>query len=243
MALIIESKNVLLPDADISAIPIYIICFNQLTYLKKLINFLEAKGYKNINIIDNKSSYPPLLEYLKNTKHKVHYMDKNYGHKVFWESGKFNKVIETQYYVVTDPDILPTENCPDDFMEVFLRLLQEYPLAIKVGFALKIDDLPDWYARKKDAIAFEKSFWCGKKTKKSLEIYDTCIDTTFALYRPGFLYKTQFFRAIRVGGEYASRHLPWYRNSSEKDEEYEFYKNTASGCAGWINDNAYVLPK
>ena len=50
-----------IPDAK--QIPIVINNFNRLGYLKRLIASLESRGYKNIHIIDNNSTYPPLLEY------------------------------------------------------------------------------------------------------------------------------------------------------------------------------------
>ena len=50
---------------DFRKIPIIINNFNRLTYLKDLIFFLEKNGYVNIVVIDNASTYPPLLEYYK----------------------------------------------------------------------------------------------------------------------------------------------------------------------------------
>lgn len=48
-------------------IPIIIISFNQYFYLKQLVDFLIQNKYTNIVIVDNNSSYPPLLKYfLKN---------------------------------------------------------------------------------------------------------------------------------------------------------------------------------
>ena len=44
-------------------IPIIINNYNRLEMLTKLIHSLESKGYHNLYIIDNQSTYPPLLEY------------------------------------------------------------------------------------------------------------------------------------------------------------------------------------
>lgn len=68
-------------------IPFIIINFNQLFYLQKLVNFAISRGFKKIIIIDNVSTYPPLLEYYKEIRSKVtiERMDKNYGHMVFFE--------------------------------------------------------------------------------------------------------------------------------------------------------------
>ena len=52
-------------NKDYKSIPIIIISFNQLEYLKKLITFLKERHFKNIVIIDNMSIYKPLLDYYK----------------------------------------------------------------------------------------------------------------------------------------------------------------------------------
>ena len=80
---------------------------------------MESCGYKNIHLIDNCSTYPPLLKYLSATHHHVHRMDRNYGYMVFYESGKFDDVIQNQYYVLTDPDIVPGDDCPEKFHGCF----------------------------------------------------------------------------------------------------------------------------
>ncbi|MCL2062985.1 MAG: hypothetical protein FWG98_01240 [Candidatus Cloacimonetes bacterium] len=87
-------------------IPIYIIVYNQLNFLEIQINNLEKLGYHNIHFIDNASTYQPLLNYLQKTKHTVHRMDKNYGYKVFTNSGYFDDIIRKDYYVLSDPDII-----------------------------------------------------------------------------------------------------------------------------------------
>ena len=43
--------------------PIFIQNFNQVSYLRRLIGWLDARGYQNICVIDNNSSYPPLLRF------------------------------------------------------------------------------------------------------------------------------------------------------------------------------------
>ena len=52
-------------------IPILIICRDRLECLKKLVMALEARGCKNIILIDNASTYEPLLEYYKTLSHKI----------------------------------------------------------------------------------------------------------------------------------------------------------------------------
>src|SRR5690606_24471253 len=70
-----------------NSIPVIIINFNQLHNLKNLVSFFLSRKIENIVIIDNKSDYPPLLEYYKTIQSevKVELMSENHGHTVFFE--------------------------------------------------------------------------------------------------------------------------------------------------------------
>ena len=161
-------------------IPIIINNFNRLEYPLALIKWLEWAGMTNIIILDNDSTYPPLLKYYKTCPHRVILLGKNLGYMALWESEFFNEFSQ-DFYIYTDPDVLPIEECPKDFIEVFLRILAENADIKKVGFSLKIDDLPDHFAKKEEIIAIESKYW---QKKRSDLAYDAPIDTTFALYRP-----------------------------------------------------------
>lgn len=212
-------------------IPIYIISFNRLDVLKIMLNRLTQDGYENIHIIDNASTNKDLMEFLKNCPYDVVFMDKNWGHKVFWESGFFDNIIENEYYVVTDPDVLPIEECPSNYIQYFYDILEKYPLKWKVGFSLKIDDIPNSFKYKMEVIRAESFFYdYDRILSKSPLLYDAEIDTTFALYRPGKQHKENFYSAIRTGYPYAARHLPWYTDSDCKTEEDMRYQSTATLC-------------
>ena len=128
-------------------IPIIINNYNRLEMLTKLIHSLESKGYHNLYIIDNQSTYPPLLEYYTRLPYPVYMLNKNVGHLSLWETGIF-KQFKDSYYAYTDSDLEILPNCPDDFIEKFILLLQKYPKALKAGFSICIDDLPDHYKLK-----------------------------------------------------------------------------------------------
>ena len=106
-------------------IPIIIISFNQLFYLKRLIDFLYSKDYKNIVVIDNNSTYKPLLQYFDAVegKIKIHRLKQNHGHLVFWKVEELFEKYSKGYYVVTDPDINPIPECPEDFLQYFKKIL------------------------------------------------------------------------------------------------------------------------
>lgn len=211
-------------------IPIIINNFNQYDYLMRLITSLEKRGYTNIHIIDNDSTYPPLLEYYKTTPYTVYALGRNLGYKAFWESGIYKKFLNT-YFVYTDPDLEIVEECPDDFMQHFYEILQKYPLSSKVGFSLKIDDLPDHYPYKEKVVKWETLFWTQEVERG---LFSAPIDTTFALYRP----YTKFSRdpedkMYRTGSPYMVRHLPWYINPDNLTENELFYNNTCQTATHW----------
>jgi len=219
---------------DIKNIPIIINNRNRLTYLLRLISWLEKNGFNNIYIIDNNSTYEPLLKFYDCKKYKIFQLKENVGHLALWKTDIFN-LFKRNYYIYTDPDVVPSEECPSDAIEFFMKKLNQYPQIEKIWFGLKIDDLPDSYQNKQKVIEWEKKFW-----EKEIEpgIYDADIDTTFALYRPFYNGHLRPLKAYRTGGKYVARHLPWYENLSQPTDENDFYKkNVKPGSSHWISPN------
>lgn len=211
-------------------IPIVINNFNRLEYLKKLISSLQSRGYTNIYVLDNDSTYPPLLEFYKNTDVNVIYLGKNYGFRAIWESGIVKKFWDS-YYVYTDSDIELIQECPSNFMEYFIELLEKYPNCHKVGFGIRIDDLPDYFKNKAQVIEHEKQFWVSQI---SSGLYNAPIDTTFAVYRPYTGTSTNFNKLnIRTGFPYLIKHLPWYTDSNNLSKEDLFYINAINKTTHW----------
>ncbi len=203
-------------------VPIIINNRNRFTFLKLMIDQLQSFGYKHIYILDNDSTYPPLLEYYKAVNAKVIYLKQNVGYRALWETGVFEQ-FKNKYYVYSDPDILLQKDCPKDFIYQLYVLLNKFPGKEKAGVALKIDDLPDFYANKNEAIKNESVFW-----KKQLEkdVYDAMVDTTLALYKPLAFGNAEECDAIRVGGDLAAQHLTWYLDSNHLSEEELYYKGS-----------------
>ncbi|HUW93219.1 MAG TPA: hypothetical protein VMV74_08650, partial [Bacteroidales bacterium] len=187
-------------NRDHKQIPVIINNFNRLDSMKQLISAMEERGYKNIFIIDNLSTYPPLLE----------------------------------YFVYTDSDIIPLKEYPDDFMLVFMNALKKYRMARKVGFSLKIDDLPDCYAMKDQVIEWEKKFF---ERKRDALLFRASIDTTFALYRPRARRRPANFHAVmfRTAYPFMARHIPWYVDSLNPDEENRYYMEHSRVPTSWTS--------
>lgn len=213
-------------------IPIIINNFNRLEYLKQMLDWLEKAGYKKIYIIDNSSTYPPLLEFYRKTKYTVFKLDKNVGHLALWKTHIF-LYFQNTYYVYSDPDILPVQECPIDVVKYFRTILNKFPHKQKVGFGLKIDDLPDYYKLREKVVAWEKQYW-QKEIEK--DVYDAKVDTTFALYKPN-VKGGHLLPSLRTGGKYIARHLPWYIDSDNITKEEQFYINECNKSSSWYKRN------
>ena len=224
--------------ASLKDLPVYIISFNRLSYLESLVGWLEKAGCTNIHIVDNASTYPPLLDYLNKTPHTVHRMEKNYGHTVLFDAPEFKDVVDNQYFVLSDPDILPVEDCPADFMRFLSGVLERFPKTTKAGFGLKFDDLPDSYALKETVVKWESAFYEKAIEGTKPALYKAPIDTTFALYRPRKEWKNGFAEAIRTGFPYQARHLPWYKDLNNLTEEDRFYNALDTGSGNWNGTKA-----
>ncbi|WP_233357644.1 glycosyltransferase family A protein [Haloflavibacter putidus] len=220
---------------DYKKTPIFINNYNRLETLQQLLNSLETRGYTNLHILDNQSTYPPLVEFYKKTDYHVHFLKKNYGSKALWKSGLWFKYMHS-YFVYTDSDVVPVEECPADFLNYFYSLLKKHPQVHKVGFSLKLDDLPDTFKNKEKVIEWEKNYY-NKTLEKN--VYLAPIDTTFALYRP-------FSKAgkrsgatpiVRTGFPYQARHLPWYVDSDNLSEEEKYYQKSIQTRTHWTRQH------
>lgn len=215
---------------DYHSIPIVINNRNRLTFLRQLIEALEKRGYTNLIILDNNSTWPPLLQYYKTLSYRVELLNQNLGYNAL-EQLPLYKQIRKGYFVYTDSDVVPSENCPEDFMLHFLNILQQNENVQKVGFSLKIDDLPDYFADRGKIIEWEKQYF----TRPAGEgVYEAMIDTTFALHRPYALISTVGgYRMLRTAAPLEAKHMPWYNNSSELSEEELHYVDNVEIGTHW----------
>ena len=222
-------KDILTPQ-NCYDVPIIINNRNRVTFLKMMIDRIQALGYKNIYILDNESTYPPLLEYYKTVNAKIIYLKKNAGYKALWETEVFNQ-FKNKHYVYSDPDILMAQDCPHDFVYQLYVSLCKFRQKEKAGVALKIDDLPD-NRQKTMVLEWETRNW---KKVLSENVYDAPVDTTLALYKPLAFGNAEECEAIRVGGKLAAQHLPWYINTENLSEEDLYYKDHANSSSYWAN--------
>lgn len=208
------------------SVPIIIINYNQLDGLRDLITFLTERKFKNIIVIDNKSDYPPLLEYYQQISNQIEicYCKSNEGHMVLWNRKDLYDKYCTDYFVMTDPDILPQKNIPYNFLR-FLKVLLDHYKVTKVGLSLRIDDIDLSIFRNKNVILHETQFW---ENEIMPNIYLAPIDTTFALYAKTAITRENFYEGIRVAGKFTARHGGWYVDPKNLTSEQEYYLQTAN---------------
>lgn len=201
-------------------IPIFINSYNRLECLKKQINQFERLELSNLIIIDNASTYPPLLAYLDelSKKYTVRYLTKNLGCYALWRSNILDSKVYPSYYVYTDPDIIPIDECPKDVITYLVSILEKYPGVRKAGLGLRIDNLPDTSIGKA-AREYEEKYW---NLPIGNNLYKAPIDTTFSVYRPNSHIGHQV--GIRTGYPYLAEHTTWYEDFDNLGEDLQYYR-------------------
>ena len=203
-------------------IPVFVIAFNNITYIKSTINQLIKLSVELIIIVDNNSTYEPLLKYYEdnNGKFTVVRMNKNYGHMVV--TNCFYDILPN-VFAITDPDLEFNENLPKDFLDQLYRLTEQYSMA-KVGFALDISEPHLLNDQLKymgySIIQWESRFWKDRVCNTKYELYSADIDTTFAVYNK----KYNWSRCMRVAKNFTAKHLPWYIEHKLPDDELTYYE-------------------
>lgn len=218
----------LMGSFSITDIPVVINNRNRNTSLKTLVDWLLSAGMRNIIVLDNESTYPPLLEYYRSLVEHPHvtvqYLRENVGADALWQVPLYSK-LKSSFYIYTDSDVVPITECPTDVVEILLGYLQQYKRYQKIGLGLVVDDLPDSFEKKEQVVRTESALLNSPIIPHQL--YDAPVDTTFALYAP-FQKGGAKLRAMRTGFPYMIKHLPWYQDSSNPTTEEEYYRRHAN---------------
>jgi hypothetical protein len=209
-------------------IPVIINNRNFLTWPKAMVERIkEYDGVGEIIIVDNDSTYPPLLEWYATNPCRIERLDTNVGMGAPWVSGVV-KQLNGAPYVLTDPD-LGLEETPDDTLLYLLDKLNTLQLD-KVGLGLDwqiVEKKSPYYERLN---LYEKSRWNNSPVKD--DVYtEVQIDTTFALYNVDHYF---------IGGgsttfPYVARHYPWEFSIEEarNSEEFMYYMDNATSASSY----------
>lgn len=203
-------------------IPIFINNRNLLTWPKKMLDKIKTfDGVGDIYIIDNGSTYEPLLAWYETKPCEIIKLG-NLGHEAVWKCGVLDK-IDSEYYVVTDPD-LGLENIPTNALLYLKERMDKYKLD-KIGFGLEYNNVRIDSPYYQHLYLYEKERWF-QSNRYDNTYFDVAIDTTFALYSK----KKYFIGGASVGRPYVAKHYPWYLTYSdiEKNDEFKYYLNHAN---------------
>jgi hypothetical protein len=208
---------------------IFVTVRDRVTDLRQLVDWLERAGHERIVLLDNSSTYEPLIEYLKASPHDVRPLTANHGARCAWIA---DQIPAGEWFVVTDPDILPIEACPLDLIATLHHVLLEHHQFSKAGPGLYLDDIgpKDFLNWEQSLVAIASDEFPNPRGRELAPgVFDSLIDTTFALHRPG----TQFqYDAIRTGYPCQARHLSWYREDNPTAEDRFYLEHAIAGPTG-----------
>lgn len=187
-------------------IPVYIVNRNWLSCTKRLVEWLLNAGTEQITILDNASTYEPLLDWYEQlpTEVVVRKIGHNAGQYIFWDLKLYEEFDSP--YVMTDPDTIPSDCCPLDLIQHLNALLTAHPEWLKVGPGIRTDNLPDSFPYKERVIREQHPYW---ERRLTAGVFAAPIDTTFALYgrkSPG----ANSSSGARTDFPYVVEHTPWY---------------------------------
>ncbi len=191
-------------------VPVLINCRDRVSCLIPLVEWLEAAGHKRITLLDNASTWPPLLDYYRETPHEVVYLEENLGNKALWAAD----MVPAERFVYTDPDVVPVEECPANVVEYLGELLDRRPEVPKAGLGIYWDDVPEPYYSGGLA-EIERFHVHENEVEPGAHLSE--IDTTFALYQPGAKFA---MKALRLDMPYMARHLPFYSATLSEEDVY-----------------------
>jgi len=187
---------------------------DRLTTTKKLVEDLLELNTQEIWIIDNASTYPPLLEWYQHVPEQVKVLRyHNGGHLALWSLGVINNVSE-EWVFYTDSDIELNPSMPKDYQRVMLEAALHYGYN-KVGLALALDDIPEYYWLRAQVLRNEGRWWLNSLAP---DVYVADTDTTFNLNR-----KVDQYSSIRLAGDFTCKHVPWYIDINNLDPEEQYY--------------------
>jgi FkbM family methyltransferase len=215
-------------------VPVLVPCFNNLTYTTRMVSQLRALGFRQVVLVDNGSTYPPMQRFLAAPRDGVSMvmLPTNLGpHHLLLDPATF--ALLPRHFCITDPDLVFNPAMPADFLGDLAALAARERIG-KAGLAL---DISDRDAMRDDTFSiegrdwkiweWEKQFW--RQEVEPLRpggdpVYRGEVDTTFALYDKNFFDVDNFLAALRVAGRFTCRHLPWYRDKEMPEEEERFYR-------------------
>jgi hypothetical protein len=208
-------------------IPIVILNRDRLDPLKEQVECLTSYGYTNIIIIDNYSTYQPLLDWYSTQTYATIFhntLTDNSCHAfrdlVLMGHPLFTSII-SNWYVFNDSDIIPAKGVPANFIEHLIEYAKKYGKS-KVGMSIEINDIDRSYPLNEWVYSYESTYWTNAIIDGDVELYPHPLDTTFAVHSPGTI-PTWSDDTLRVGYPYVVKHAPFYYDPLNLPTDERYY--------------------
>ena len=207
-------------------LPVFIIVRDRLGSLLSTIDSIQKQNriMPIFTILDNGSTYKPLLDFLKTLEESGVRVIRNEGD---WLAplAELTKKVEEPFYAVTDPDIeLGSKNTIIACIEMFGKVE-----AYCVGPGLRLTNLHDNpYTREqvelqKKQFEWKPRFSFNTASMGEIACIQAPIDTTFAIYRSGPSFQRLQRNSYRLLSPYEAKHLSWYLDPTHLPPDEEWY--------------------
>ena len=212
-------------------IPVFITTNGRFEMLERCLITILAHGLLDITVIDNTGGDCPKFGGVA----KIVRADNTFRHLAPWGLG----LTPAGYYIVTDDDCAITDDCPDDFVEKMLSVLDRYPLYTKVGLGINTANFPD-PAPVRYRVSLESERAVANFPLLEVGVRAAPVDTTFAMYRraewPGI-------GGVRLEAPYLIEHLPWLNFEYSAEERDYYHRPDMTSWARTHSAASEVAPK
>jgi hypothetical protein len=217
-------------------VPLYVPTFNNPTYTRNFLNQVDGLNFSRIIILDNKSTYQPMIDLLAqiDSKYEVIRLEENYGPHYILRNPEYYKTLP-DIFSLSDPDVEFPKNISGNFQEEMINVGIKYRFG-KVGFAIEVPSESEFLelvvnldGKLRNMHEWEQQFWQNQidKTSTGDPIFQTTLDTQFAIYNKEFFSPEERYKALRIGGKFTSKHLGFYKESIVPKEESDFYRSVS----------------
>ncbi len=220
------------------SIPVIINNFNRLGSLRREVEWvLDLDGGTSVIILDNNSTYPPLMDYYRSlrTHQFIQVVFLGYNSGLEGLEDMACELRQYPFFVITDPDLIPYEDTPADILLRMKEVLDQHPEYNHVGASIEIEDIPDQYPLRQQVQNWEARYWPPEAPVIGDGLFEAWVDSTFGMYR-GTSGVRQIDHALRMDRPYRMKHVDWYMDPDDYSEEQEYYLSTCTRVASW-NDH------
>jgi hypothetical protein len=184
-------------------IPVIIINRDLVTWPSKMVEAIKTfDSVGDIIIVDNQSTYEPLLKWYKTNPCDIVYSKFN-GQSSPWDMNIPEKM-GYSYYVVSDPDLDLSET-PKDCLVHLKNKLESHTEYDRIGLSLSNYDVSDRSPYHSHLKTWYNNYWKPESINDGL-LTQQLFDTTFGIYHIDRHFSGKSCCADKP---YSAKHIPW----------------------------------